>query len=354
MQTTAEAFVQRLCTAGGSNLGYELCTPFAVDPLMFTQNTRAGITSVAWARDGGNVTTGDTIGFVQTWDVLTRSPWLTKFGEVGSTSAVASVAYSPDGRHLAVGFTNPADPASDQSVRVLDTATGELTLTLRGAGGSVAYSSDGTLASVQKGGPDKDAVQMWTCFDPLCLTLEVRQPGYIPNSVTYSPDGTHLAVALNAVVSDPVVSAVSDQNYGGLTIWNTATGKVTRNLGFGQHFVYSVTYSPTGSYLASCYDDGTAQIWNTATGERTRTLTHSNSGVYSVAYSPDGKHLASGGADGTVKIWNPVTGELTRTLGQKKGAVNSVAYRPDGRYLALGRTISPDTGEYGSLTIEPV
>ena len=60
VQKTAEAFVQRLCTAGGSNLGHEECTPFPVDPLMFTRHTSAGITSVAWARDGGNVTTGDT------------------------------------------------------------------------------------------------------------------------------------------------------------------------------------------------------------------------------------------------------------------------------------------------------
>ena len=298
------------------------------------------------------MTTGDTEGYVKTWDVLSspRSPWLTKFGP---PSTVASVAYSPDGRHLAVGFKNPADPASSQSVRVLDTATGELTLTLGGAGGgSVAYSSDGThLASVQKGDSygDSYAVQIWdTAMGNLVRELSTILNGiaFEPNSVTYSPDGTHLAAAINI---DPFAF--------GILIWNTATGEVTRRLGLGEtySFVYSVTYSSTGSYLASGLGDGTAQIWNTATGELTRTLTHSGySRVHSVAYSPDGKHLASGGADGTVKIWNPVTGELTRTLGQKKGAVNSVAYRPDGRYLALGRTISPDTGEYGSLTIEPV
>ena len=181
----------------------------------------AGINSVAWARDGGNVTTGDTEGYVKTWDVLSspRSPWLTKFGP---PSTVASVAYSPDGRHLAVGFKNPADPASSQSVRVLDTATGELTLTLGGAGGgSVAYSSDGThLASVQKGDSygDSYAVQIWdTAMGNLVRELSTILNGiaFEPNSVTYS----------RTINIDPFAF--------GILIWNTATGEVTRRLGLG-------------------------------------------------------------------------------------------------------------------------
>ena len=33
VQTMAEAFVQRLCTPGGRDLGYPLCNPYAVDPI---------------------------------------------------------------------------------------------------------------------------------------------------------------------------------------------------------------------------------------------------------------------------------------------------------------------------------
>ena len=275
----------------------------------------AGITSVAWARDEGNVTTGNTKGLVQTWDVLTREPRRTYY-LLGPPSAVSSVAYSPDGKHLAVGFSgftigtrfcfgSGFAPPDSQTVSVLDTATGEITLTLEGAGGSVAYSSDGThLASVWKDGGqtcdpinicDPVVAQIWDTATGNLMPLDgpdfVKKIINFVGSVAYSPDGTHLAQTLYNPLNAPRSS---------ILIWNTATGELTNDLGAGQCY-YSVTYSPSGSYLASG-EEGEVTIWDTATGERNRTLTHGVGAVYSVSYSPDGKYLASGGADGTVKI----------------------------------------------------
>ena len=103
IKKTAEDFLQRLCSSSGSNLGYAACTPNPDDPLTIperTINTGSGINAVAWARDGGNVTTGDDGGYVRSWDVLTGSCTQTL---TGHTDWVYSVAYAPDGKHLASG-----------------------------------------------------------------------------------------------------------------------------------------------------------------------------------------------------------------------------------------------------------
>ena len=386
VKATAEEFAKRLCTPGGPNLGYPKCTPFAIDPLdiqPISIPTGYGINSVAWARDGANVTTGDAGGFVQTWDVRTGLSLLMKFGP---TTSVASVAYSPDGKRLAVGFgrTRPFldDPDNvPQSVKILDTVTGDIKRTLDDAGGSLAYSSNGTdLASVKKDGLGSNTVvQIYKATEDIPFTLDkseavgefVRDFNFV-SSVAYSPDGTHLAQTFSNLKL--CVEKPSKTFCVGIQIWNTATGEITRTLGLpcclqGDFSccivppVYSVAYSPSGFYLASGSSDGTISIWSTTTGTLTRKLAHgpscsgdppSCSSVNSVAYSPDGKHIASGGTDGTVKTWNAATGELTRTSAQK-GVVNSVAYSRDGKSLASGRTISTQVfATAGSLTIDTV
>ena len=114
--------------------------PLVIPPRSI-HSTGSVINSTAWARDGGNVTTGDDGGYVRTWDVLTGEAWRTLSGH---SSYVFSVAYSPDGKHLASG-------SDDETVKIWDTATGQCTRTLSGHTdwlNLVAYSPDGThLAS---------------------------------------------------------------------------------------------------------------------------------------------------------------------------------------------------------------
>jgi WD40 repeat protein len=102
----------------------------------------------------------------------------------------------------------------------------------------------------------------------------------------------------------------------------------------GNHYIYSVCFSPDGSKIASGSFDHTIKIWDV----QTNTLIHSidvggRSVVNSVCFSPDGLSLVSG-VDSSIKIWDVNTGKEIKTLQGKRFRL--VCFSPDGTQLASG------------------
>jgi WD40 repeat protein len=95
--------------------------------------------------------------------------------------------------------------------------------------------------------------------------------------------------------------------------------------------------SPDGTLLATGGYDGVVRIWDPHTGKFVRALVGHESYVYGLSWSPDGQYLASGGAfDASARIWNPKTGQLVRVLAGHKDYVSVVAFSGDGKTLAVG------------------
>ena len=128
--------------------------------------------------------------------------------------------------------------------------------------------------------------------------------GWIFN-VTYSPDGSYIAVATSA----------------GIEIYDTVTYERVHVLTNHRDFVASVNFSPDGKLLVSGSDDNTIKIWDSATGKELKTLKGHAEYVTSVRFSPDGNTIVSGSDDDTIKLWDVKTGKNTKTL---KGHTNDV------------------------------
>jgi RNA polymerase sigma factor (sigma-70 family) len=166
------------------------------------------------------------------WDVATGK-------EVWHDAAVGKVAFSPDGRTLAVG-------TFDNRLRLRDAATGEVRATLPFEGpaeliDAVVFSPDGrALATCHHGG----AVYL---RDPQTGAVRQRLRGFTEAAWdgAFSPDGKWLAAAGDRAVR----------------VWEVATGAELLHLEGHEARVTGVAFGPDGRTVLSCSDDLTALLW---------------------------------------------------------------------------------------------
>jgi WD40 repeat protein len=229
------------------------------------------------------------------------------------TKSVGGLAYSPDGKKLAV--------AGDEIITLLDATThavdGAPFVGHHNHISCVAFNpKDGnTLSSCDLDG----VVMLWDVSTRRGQTLVERGNRAI-KTVAFSPDGALLAWA----------GAMSQ-----ITVWDVAKRKPRRELsGRASTSVESLAFSPDGRTLASGDQDGIVVLWDIASGDRHSLPYHSDgTATYSIAFSPDGKKIAFGLGRSVI------LGDLASHEGfndRLEGYVNevkSVAFALDGEVL---------------------
>ncbi|KAG9311510.1 hypothetical protein JVU11DRAFT_7713 [Chiua virens] len=191
--------------------------------------------------------------------------------------------------------------------------------------------------------------------------INLNSPIY---SVVFSPNGLLIATAgMNQ----------------GVQLWNVITGGNVASLGDRSSTSRLVRFSPSGTFLAAAFEDGTVAVWDPKVGrehlkhegchtERITCLEFSNNNtllasgsrdraiqvwsmetahplyrlathegpVTSLAFSSDSLRLVSGSEDNLIIIWDMTSGKIVRGLMGHRKPVNCVAISQDGSTLASG------------------
>jgi WD40 repeat protein len=299
--------------------------------------------SVAFSPDGRTLAIGYKSGTIKLWDVVSSREIRTLSRDSG---IVLQVAFSPDGARLASGSLQ-----NRIALNLWDVASGREIAASYGqsmGGLSLAFSPGGeTLASAGRG----FTVKLWHMASAKETTLSSPGGNHMACAVAFSPDGRTLASGGQDFSGEVKLRPdgrllEATGGAGAIKLWDVASGQVINTLSGGLREVRSLAFRPDGRTLASGGDSG-IKLWDVASGAEIRTLCKTSGSVRVVAFSPDGQTLASTGYDGLklglsagpeIKLWNVSTGEEIRTiLGHPLGVV-SLAFNRDGQILASGGT----------------
>ena len=142
--------------------------------------------------------------------------------------------------------------------------------------------------------------------------------GWLSGDITFSPDGTVLAVPC----------------YPGVWLYDVATGTEINLLVGHTEPVSSVAFSPDGKILAGGSRDNTILLWDIQTGKAIHALVGHTENVGTMAFSPDGTMLASASWDSTVRLWDVSTGIGIHAFESNTDGRIAVTFSPDGLTLA--------------------
>lgn len=154
-------------------------------------------------------------------------------------------------------------------------------------------------------------------------------------SVTYSSIHPQHKQVVGLDVSPGGLGASSDSG-GGLTVWQTDTGEVRRQLCGHVGSVYSVRFFPSGRVLLTAGGDMVARIWSVETGECAATLMGHRAGICDTAIIDRGRNVVTGARDGTAVLWDVGRQQALHRFEGEAGQVNCCQVGQPPNSLAMG------------------
>lgn len=275
-------------------------------------------TSVAFSPDGKTLAVG-THDSVQLWNIGEKKA--TGVWKTGS-GYVKSLVFLLDGKKLVIG--------GYQSASVWDVASGMKERDLpkhRGFVTSLAVSPDGKLLAT---GCDDEAARIIRIEDGALLkTFEHdRDPVH---GVAFSADGKLLATAAGdeTRVTRPGIAK----------LWDIESGKLIRDFEGMTKFATSVAFAEKGTRLIVGSADEKAYVFETESGKPLGFFGGHSRPVTSIAMSPNGQ-IAITGSGGRakgkneLKLWRIADGEVLATAEEHEAKIAALALSPDGKTVA--------------------
>ncbi len=298
-----------------------------------------GLNGVAFNADGSMLATSSTDA-VQLWHINAADPTsptaVTTIHSTRATNSSPQLWFDPGrsttlailyGRHSLLENTHhisfgPASPVTAPT--------------------DLAFSRNGRVLAV---GHANGQMQLWNVADPRNLTF-IGDPFRAPKAphniavsrVALSPDGSILATVSGPIIGSTVESTET------VRLWNIADPAKPRLLPATLTSTTTLlAFSPVGHTLATGSADNGVQLWNVTNPSRPTPngppLSGHAGNVAAMVFSADGHTMATASFDGSVRLWNvtdPAHPTALAVVGRESSMLifTSVAISPDGHLLA--------------------
>ncbi len=183
---------------------------------------------------------------------------------------------------------------------------------------AVAFSPDGKLLAV--GGYRE--VLLWDLRSAeLARRIGAGQIEGMVHAVAFLDQGRRLAVG----------DGVPHQS-GAVRVFDVATGSVAATLDEPKRVVLCLAVSPDGELLVAGDADSKVHLFGSADAKPIRTLDDHNGRVLGLAFSGDGKRMATASADRTLRVWEVGTWKPVIRY-ELEDTVHGAAMDADGKYV---------------------
>lgn len=287
-------------------------SPHSGELLRRTDSYKGAFSDASWSPDGSRLAVASLDAATYIWDVANDTtrvlPWASavvawspdgdklalqgpdgKIAVVGvnhldvlhtidHAAAPVALTWAPDSQQLAFGDRDGTVVVWDLNVNRAIHEWQDLTLD----GPNLQWSADGRhVAALNRGNEI-----LWDMQTAL-PSVHLQDGNYALEALDFSPDGTQF-----------VDVHLPDR----LDFHQTAGGQIVRSAAIGVHNVRTISWSPTGDFLAMTSDEEKVILWDVNGNYRARVI----EGAWfasAVVWAPDGNRFAVVGSAGTVEVW---------------------------------------------------
>ena len=252
------------------------------------------VRAVAFSPDGRTLAVGDSDGHNATLDLFDTRTHRVRASVTSRPNVVtADVAFAPDGRTVVTGeaVSGRTSPPAEALVlrRAIDGRVLRRSRPIPG-GRLIAFTEAGRFLLVTSGETTS------YLLDPRTLARERTFP--VSGAAALSPAGQ---------------TAAFGQDDGSVKVVDLHTGAERQMGRRAAGRVIALAFSADGKVLATASDDGSVDVWDAQTRSLRETFAGHAAAALGLLFSPDGATLYSGSSDGSVVVWD-VRGE--RRLGR--------------------------------------
>ncbi len=269
-----------------------------------------GVLALAYSPDGRVLAVDGRDGKLMLYDPEIGKQTHSFTLKASSFPQTGCVTWSPDGKSLGV--------SRECDFFIVDSTTGKVLFQNESHCEiqELAFSPDGKKLVV---GTINPAGQIWDLATKKCVhKLEGQTTGCC---VAFSPDGKRVATGSGEII-----------------LWNAETGKEEFRLGGEADDLFlRLAFTPDGRTLVAGSQEGTVSEWDLGTQAQMQKLDGKMDILRSIALSADGKKIAASFAYNAIRLWDRKSGKmLFSNRPDHLASIEALAFSPDGRKLVTG------------------